>query len=128
MGEEGGDLGPDLTSIGLARSGHDLLEAILFPSASYVQDYEPYLVETKDEIFSGILGRQFPEAIILKTGVGEEKRLARKNIISMSVSEVSIMPEGLDSGLIDEELVDLVTFLQSLNNEKWLLPKQWESR
>ncbi len=127
VGEEGGDLGTDLTSIGLVRSGHDLLEAILFPSASFVQDYEPYRVETEDEVFMGVLGRQFPEAIILKTGVGEEKYLARESIVSMTLSDVSVMPDGLDSGLTDEELVNLVSFLRSLNNERWLLPQRWEA-
>ncbi|MCA9449751.1 MAG: HEAT repeat domain-containing protein, partial [Candidatus Omnitrophica bacterium] len=42
VGLEGGELGPDLTMIGAIRQGRDLLEAILFPSASFVPDYETF--------------------------------------------------------------------------------------
>src|SRR5262249_13899796 len=48
IGKEGGRIGPDLTKIGAVRSGPDLLEAILLPSASIAQGYESYQVIAKD--------------------------------------------------------------------------------
>ena len=41
IGYLGGKVGPDLTRIGQIRTERDLLEAIVFPSASFVRSYEP---------------------------------------------------------------------------------------
>lgn len=122
IGDEGGTLGPDLTTIGLVRSGHDLLEAVLFPSSSMVPDFQTYFVETKDDLLSGVIGRETPLSITLHSGADESRTLDRGDVIAMDPSPISVMPEGLDVGLSDEELVDLITFLQSLNNDRWLHP------
>ena len=126
VGEEGGRLGPDLTTIGTVRTGHDLLEAILFPSASFVPDYEPYRIDTEEDIFSGNIIAQTEDTVTLATGVNAETLIQRKDILEMRPHTVSIMPEGLDAALTREELIDLVTFMQSLNDEHWLLPQRRE--
>lgn len=128
VGSEGGRLGPDLTTIGTVRSAHDLLEAVLFPSASFVPDYEPYRVETQDEVYLGNILRQDAASITLATGVNQEVIVPRADVISMEPHTVSIMPEGLDTALSREELLDLLAFLQSLNQEQWLLPERRESK
>lgn len=122
IGDEGGHLGPDLTTVGVVRTPHDILESVLFPSASLVQDYETYSVETAWQTYDGIIGRQDNESITLKTGVGEEVRVNRSDISSMTTTAISKMPEGLDTAISREELIDLITFLKSLNNDSWLLP------
>jgi putative membrane-bound dehydrogenase-like protein len=126
VGSEGGALGPDLTTIGLVRSGHDLLEAILFPSASMVPDYQPYLVDLRKEVLNGIVKSESPESVTLKTAAAETRTLQRSDILSMVPASVSMMPEGLDAALSDEQLLDLIAFLRSLNNEQWLLPEKRE--
>lgn len=106
------------------RSGHDLLEAVMFPNSSFVPDFQPYTIETKDdEVHAGIIGRESAEGIVLRTGADEERFIARSQIVDMTVSAISIMPEGLDSGMDDQELLDLMAFLRSLNNSQWLLPE-----
>src|SRR6185437_1817898 len=47
IGYLGGNVGPDLTRIGQVRTERDLLEAIVYPSASFVRSFEPVLVSTK---------------------------------------------------------------------------------
>ena len=58
-------MGPDLTGVGAIRSGHDILEAIVFPSASFVPGFEIYNVETRTETYSGVRGEDTPAAISL---------------------------------------------------------------
>ena len=48
IGYRGGNVGPDLTRIGSIRADRDLLEAIVFPSASLVRSFEPIAVATSD--------------------------------------------------------------------------------
>jgi putative heme-binding domain-containing protein len=112
---QGGKIGPDLTKIGSIRTGRDLLEAVVFPSASIVRGFEPYQVTTHDgRVHSGILGRETAEAIYLVTAERAEVRIPRRSIESFEPSRVSIMPQGLDGQLSREELADLLAFLQSL--------------
>jgi putative heme-binding domain-containing protein len=113
IGNQGGHVGPDLTGVGAIRSGHDILEAIVFPSASFVPGFEIYNVETKAETFAGVRGEDTADAVSLVTGPHAEVRIPRKQIVSMKPSNVSLMPEGLDESLSRSEFIDLLTFLQS---------------
>jgi putative heme-binding domain-containing protein len=117
MGYLGGKAGPDLTSIGQVRTERDLLESIVYPSASFVRSYEPFLVATKsDETFTGVLKKDAPEEVVLATGPGTEVRIARADVTEIRPSAVSIMPGGLDQQLTKQELADLLVFLKST---KW---------
>ncbi|MDX1952861.1 MAG: HEAT repeat domain-containing protein [Verrucomicrobiota bacterium] len=117
LGYLGGRVGPDLTSIGTVRTERDLLESILYPSASFVRSYEPVLAITKDgEEHSGVLRKDSPDEVILSTGTETEIRLARSEIQEMRPGKVSVMPGGLGDQLTKEELADLLAFLKAT---KW---------
>ena len=113
IGAEGGHVGPDLTSVGAIRSGHDLLEAVVFPSASFVPGYEIYLVDIGNDRLSGVVRSQSRDAVVLVTGPHGEVRIPRSQIKSMTRSNVSLMPDGFDEALTRTELTDLLAFLQA---------------
>lgn len=113
VGYLGGKVGPDLTSIGQARTERDLLEAVVYPSASFVRSYEPIIVATKSgDDYSGVLKKDAPDEIVLATGPNVEVRIARSDITEMRPGTVSVMPAGLDEQLSRQELSDLVAFLK----------------
>jgi putative heme-binding domain-containing protein len=115
IGTRGERIGPDLSKIGEVRTRRDLLEAILFPSASLARGYESLHVVLSDgKVQSGMLSRETAAAIFLRTTERAELRVARDAIEEMSPSRTSIMPQGLDKTLSQEELGDLVAFLRSL--------------
>ena len=87
-----------------------------------------YTVETEWEVFDGVIARQDADSLTLKTGVGEEVHINRDEIVSMTTSPISKMPEGLDTAISREELIDLITFLMSLNNDAWLIPVARDER
>jgi putative membrane-bound dehydrogenase-like protein len=114
IGYLGGRVGPDLTQIGRIRSKRDLLESILFPSASFVRGYEPVTVNTKGgKSFNGLVHKDTPEEIVLITGADKQERIARADIDEIHPSQVSLMPAGLDKQLTRKELADLIAFLQA---------------
>jgi putative heme-binding domain-containing protein len=114
MGYLGGKVGPDLTRIGQVRSERDLLEAIVYPSASFARSYEPITVTTTaGATHSGVLKEDLPDEVVLATGPGEEMRIPRQKIADMRPGTVSIMPTGLDEQLTRQELADLVAFLKA---------------
>jgi putative heme-binding domain-containing protein len=117
IGYQGGKVGPDLTRISEVRSERDLLEAIVYPSASFVRSYEPLIVVTKDgEEHSGVLRQDAAEGLLLATGPTTEVRILRADITEMRPGTVSVMPQGLDEQLSRQELADLLAFLK---NTKW---------
>ena len=120
IGAEGGDFGPDLTTIGEVRTGHDLLEAIMFPNSSFVPEFAPYVVETAKDVHMGLIERETDSGITLRIDPDARTFVPRSEITAMNASTLSLMPEGLDAGLSDAELIDLITFLQTLNGNAFL--------
>lgn len=115
VGSEGGGIGPNLTAIGAIRSRRDLLEAVVFPSASFARGFEPVTVATHaGKVHSGIIGRETVDAIYLRTAERAEIRVPRAEIEQLAPAAVSIMPQGLDKTLAGEEIGDLIAFLASL--------------
>jgi putative membrane-bound dehydrogenase-like protein len=116
IGYGGGRLGPDLTSIGRIRQERELLEAILYPSATLVRGYEPVIVTTKNgDTHSGIVRKDAADEIVLATGPESEQRIARAEITEVQPGPISPMPPGMEAVLTPRELCDLVAFLKSRN-------------
>jgi putative membrane-bound dehydrogenase-like protein len=114
IGYVGGKLGPDLTKIGQVRSERDLLEAIVFPSASFARGYESVIVTTRSgQIQSGVLRSDLRDEVVLAIGEREEARISRQQIGDMQAGTVSLMPQGLDEVLTRQELADLLAFLKA---------------
>ncbi len=114
IGYSGGNVGPDLTHIGKVRAERDLLESIVFPSASLVRSFEPVQVTTKSgKVYNGLVRKDTPDEIVLATGVNQEARIARNDIEEIQPSKVSVMPAGLDQQLTARELADLMAFLKA---------------
>ena len=114
IGYRGGNIGPDLTKVGQVRSERDLLEAIVYPSASFIRSYEPVVVATAEgKVHNGLLRNETSEEILLITGTNQEVRIPRPDIEEIRPSTVSIMPAGLDQQLTPQELADLVAFLKA---------------
>ena len=115
VGEEGGLVGPDLTKVGAVRSGRDLIESIVFPSSTFAQGFENYVVTTKRrEQFVGVIAERTEESFVLRDSSGAEVRIAQDQVAKMRRDSSSIMPEGLDRALTEEELRDLLAYLQAL--------------
>lgn len=116
MGYVGGNVGPDLTRIGQIRTERDLLEAIVFPSSSFVRSYEPVVVALKTgKTHSGLVRVDSLAELVLATGPKEEVRLTRDEIEEIRPGTLSVMPSGLDQQLSPQELADLIAFLKGAN-------------
>lgn len=112
LGYLGGKVGPDLTTVGQIRSERDLLESILYPSASFVRSYEPVRVFTKDdEDYSGILANETESELWIVTGADTTVRVAKSNVSEVRPGTVSTMPGGLAEQLSRQEAADLLAFL-----------------
>ncbi len=114
IGYVGGRIGPDLTGVGKVRNRRDLLEAVVFPSASFVRSYEPWIISTTDgQMHLGTIKNEGADFIVLTIVGGIDVRLLRADIREAKPSPVSLMPAGLDRLLSAQELADLLAFLEA---------------
>jgi putative heme-binding domain-containing protein len=115
IGYMGGRIGPDLTRIGQVRSERDLLEAILYPSASFARGYEPVVIRTRSgQVHTGVLrNNDLPDEVVVATE-RDETRIPRRDIVEMQPGAVSLMPQGLADQLTRQELADLLAFLKNM--------------
>jgi putative membrane-bound dehydrogenase-like protein len=113
VGGNGAHVGPDLSHIASIRSPRDLLESVVFPSASFARGYESFIVQTKsNQVLAGVVAAETADAITLRTPA--ETRVPRASIKTMRQDRLSIMPQGLDAQMSKQELSDLLAFLQTL--------------
>ena len=114
IGYQGGRSGPDLTRIGDVRTRRDLLESILFPSASFVRGYEPMVVVTESgQIHQGVITREGQDEVRMVTGPDTEVTVARSEIREIRPGNVSVMPSGLEEQVSRRELASLLAFLSN---------------
>ena len=113
IGYQGGQVGPDLTRIGQIRTRRDLLESIVYPSASFVRSYEPVVAVTADASVNGVPVEETETHLVLAVDADERVRLQRSAIEEVRPGLVSVMPSGLDEQLSRAELADLLAFLEA---------------
>lgn len=112
---QGGKVGPDLTKIGAIRKKRDLLEAIMFPSASFARGYKTWTIVTdRGRVHSGLITRETTDSLVLRKSDLSEVRISRGSIETLREATASVMPEGLYHRLTDQDLSDLLEYLLSL--------------
>ncbi|MGB0582628.1 MAG: PVC-type heme-binding CxxCH protein [Limisphaerales bacterium] len=112
---KGGQVGPDLSTIGRIRGKRDLLESILFPSATLSRDFEAYSIDMTDgESQTGVLHSDNSEAVNLAIANGQIQSIPRDRIKAIRPSALSLMPQGLDQVMTRKQLADLITYLERL--------------
>ncbi len=110
MHGEGAEVGPDLTGVG--RSSLDaLLHNVIHPNEIIGQGYENVIVETKDGRTLGgrVVENSDSRVRLLMAGPVEEV-IAKAEVKSMTVSENSVMPEGLEQ-IPDADFRNLIWYI-----------------
>src|SRR5439155_18743170 len=103
---QGQDVGPDITANGRA-SIEQLLSNVFDPSLVIGAAYQARTVQAADgRIVTGLLAEDSPQRIVLKVQGGKLETIAREDVDAMKVSELSLMPEGLEKQLKPQEIAD----------------------
>jgi putative heme-binding domain-containing protein len=112
----GANVGPDLNSVGVGSSAEKLLDSIVHPSREVAPLYVPWTVLTND-------GRLLTGLKLNGGGIGNAQRYLANDgsFFDVDLNEIdvqkptdqSIMPDGLLRSLSDQEIRDLLTFLQT---------------
>lgn len=113
-GGAGGQVGPDMTSIGASAQPDYLVESLLIPHKAVKEGYHALRVVTVDDrVHLGVKVREADGLLVLRTPEDKEAAVPVKDIAERAEAK-SIMPEGLTDTLTKQEFGDLVAFLSAL--------------
>ena len=118
---QGGIQGPDLTASSQRFSIKDMLTAIIEPNKEISDQYEATVFQTEEETVIGRVANLNGDNLMVATNMldpGNFTNLKRSDIIDMKPSKASMMPSGLLDTLTEEEIFDLLVYLQSGGNPK----------
>jgi putative heme-binding domain-containing protein len=110
---QGHSVGPNLAAL-TDKTPADFLLAILDPSAVVEPRFVAYNIETKDgRSLSGVVSAETGTTLTLVQSGGLQEKILRSDIAEMRASKLSMMPEGLEQGMSQQDLADLIAFLKS---------------
>jgi putative heme-binding domain-containing protein len=114
INEQGGLIGPDLTGIGMKQPRPYIIESVLYPSKVILDGYQQVFFYMKDdEDFAGIVRSETTDTVTLIDSLGQTNLLEKSKIDHRKISQISLMPEGLQTGLSLEQFSDLIAFVQN---------------
>ncbi|MBT6239728.1 MAG: c-type cytochrome [Verrucomicrobia bacterium] len=114
IGGVGGQVGPDLTSIGASAPTDYLVESLIAPNAKIKEGYHSVILETNDgEEYSGILQSENGDEYFLRNAVNQIVSVAKQDVSEKTMG-ASMMPAGLLEALADQDKHDLLSFLSKL--------------
>jgi putative heme-binding domain-containing protein len=111
---DGGEAGPDLTTIGKEKSAEYLLESVIRPSAHIAQGFDIVTFEMKSgDVETGTVTGESASEIAVKRGDGSTVKLDPAQV-KQRASAPSSMPEIYGQVLSRAELRDLVAYMRDL--------------
>jgi putative membrane-bound dehydrogenase-like protein len=111
VGDVGKDVGPNLATIRQWNPDQVLIN-ILDPNREVAPNFVGYTVETRDgRTLDGIIADESASSLTLKRAEGVTETVLRRDIAAITGSGLSLMPEGLESGVTVEQMADLIAFL-----------------
>ncbi len=115
VGEHGGTVGPELTTIGKQRDLNHLIESLFWPKREVKPEYKIWQFLTADgESLSGFLTAEDDTKVVIRElATGKARDLPRDGIEARR-SGSTPMPDGLVAALSRQQQLDLIRFLSEL--------------
>lgn len=112
LDRDGIAVGPDLFGI-RNQPKEAILLHIIIPEYEITPGFAGYVVETKDgRTLSGLIASETPTGVTLRRALGEEETILRSQIVSLSATGLSLMPQELEKNMTQQELADLLAYLK----------------
>lgn len=119
FGNEGGAIGQELTAISSRYTRRDILESILLPSKVVSEQYQNMTITKKDgeEITGRILEETDGKLVVMTNPLTQGRtEIPKGDVQKREPSKISPMPEGLLNTLTQDEILDLLAYLESGGN------------
>jgi putative heme-binding domain-containing protein len=113
IGDVGVDVAPDISD-SRVKTPEQLLNDILNPNAAIDNNYVSYTVAMQDgSVLIGVIAAETTNSITLKQPENKTLSLLRADIESLRSNGVSLMPEGFEKNLSQQEIADVISFIKN---------------
>lgn len=119
FGDRGGAIGPDLTAVATRFKRQDLLESAIEPSKVLSEQYMNTALLTKDgESVIGRIADETGDKIVIRPNplAPETVTVMKSEIEERKLSKISPMPAGLLDTFTQEDILDLLAYMESLGD------------
>ncbi|HZW29899.1 MAG TPA: DUF6797 domain-containing protein, partial [Isosphaeraceae bacterium] len=115
IGDQGGSVGPDLTTVGVCLKPEEIVESVLWPRRQVKPGYAAITVATADgTVHQGYdQGETGLERLLRDPATGQTIRILKTEIVE-NRSEGTLMPDGLAAAMSPTQRRDLIRFLLEL--------------
>jgi putative membrane-bound dehydrogenase-like protein len=115
LNDMGHEVGPDLKTAVGDKTPEQLLVAIFDPSRELDRRYANYLIDTTSgQRLTGMIASESATSITLRRAERIEDVILRSQIESITDTNQSLMPEGLEEQLKPQDVADLLIYLRSI--------------
>jgi putative membrane-bound dehydrogenase-like protein len=120
----GGSIGPDLSMIGKKGSKENLYDSLLTPSKAIADQYVSWRLDSDDgQSVTGLLVEETPAKITVRDANGKDYTFNPKDVRKQKDTK-SIMPEDVIKAFSEDELIDVVEYLMTLQTPSFT-PDSW---
>jgi putative heme-binding domain-containing protein len=116
FGNEGGAVGPELTAASSKYSRRDILDSILEPSKVVSEQFQTFNITKKNgDDVSGRIVDETPDKIVVQPNplLPDRVEVKTSEIAGRTPSKLSPMPEGLLNTFTQDEVLDLLAYIES---------------
>jgi putative heme-binding domain-containing protein len=116
FGNSGGSVGPELAAVSSRLATRDILESILDPSKVVSEQYQNIVLTLNDgDVVAGRLVEANDQKLVLMTDPihGNKLEFRTSDVVSRRPSKISPMPEGLVNSFTEDEIWDLIAYMES---------------
>ena len=116
-------VGPDLSGVG-ARPRETVLVDLFDPCRQVAPDFVAYTLLTRQgQVLTGLVVSETATSVTLRRADGAQDIVPRRQIEELRGTGKSLMPEGLESTLSEENVADLLEFLSRPDARLFSQPK-----
>ncbi len=117
VGDQGVNLGPNLTEIAKRYQGEKLLKQMIEPSSEINRKYQQYQFLMADgKVISGVVTKETDKSYEVVSNLmvpTQVTTVLKEDVDESFAAKVSAMPQGMLNGLTKEEILSLVVFLEN---------------
>ena len=115
IGGAGGQVGPDLSSVGANAPTDYIIESLIEPEKAVKDGYALTSVRRTDgQVLTGTLIRDTGSAVLLRNAADAVVTIPNNLVEQQEILPGSLMPAGLMASLTREEFINLASFLAQL--------------
>ena len=121
VGQHGGDVGPELTTIGRDRTAGEIVRAVLWPKRDVLPQYQAETIVTVEgQIYTGYVREEDASTVTLFDPAAHRTTVILREDIDERQTTGTLMPDGLATAMSRAQQQDLLAFLTALGRNEAL--------